>query len=158
MGKIKLYLDDVRTPVDSSWVIARDYDEFVKEVTNHGLDNIELISLDHDLGDSAMTEYYNNVRDNFQLNYENIHEKTGYDCCKFLVNHSMDTNKPLPLVRVHSANPVGSHNMMGYINNYLKNCRLPLTCVSQEIEFTIDDDIFLSPEVRQAKWGKTKNK
>lgn len=156
MEKIKLYLDDVRTPVDTSWVIARNYEEFVKEVTDHGLDNIELISLDHDLGDSAMTEYYNNVRDNFQLNYDNIYEKTGYDCCKFLVNHSMDTNKPLPLVRVHSANPVGSHNMMGYINNYLKNCRLPLTCVSKEIEFTIDDDVFLSPEVRQAKWGKSK--
>jgi hypothetical protein len=156
MGKIKLYLDDVRTPVDKDWVMARDYDAFVSNILYYGLENIDLISLDHDLGDSAMTEYYNNVRDNFKLDYNNINEKTGLDCCKFLVNHSMDTNIPIPLVRVHSANPIGSANMIGYINNYLKNCRLPLTCVSQEIEFTIDDDLFLSPEVRQAKWGKTK--
>jgi hypothetical protein len=156
MEKIKLYLDDVRTPVDKDWVMARDYDAFVSNILYYGLENIDLISLDHDLGDSAMTEYYNNVRDNFKLDYNNINEKTGLDCCKFLVNHSMDTNIPIPLVRVHSANPIGSANMIGYINNYLKNCRLPLTCESKEIEFTIDDDLFLSPEVRQAKWGKTK--
>ena len=31
------------------------------KVEEVGIDNIELISLDHDLGDSAMNEYYNNV-------------------------------------------------------------------------------------------------
>jgi hypothetical protein len=156
MEKIKLYLDDVRTPIASDWVVVRNYEEFVSSILYYGLENIDLISLDHDLGDGAMTEYYTNVKDNYQLNYENIYEKTGLDCCKFLVNHSMDNNKPLPLVRVHSANPIGSHNMMGYINNYLKNCRLPLTCEHKTIEFTIDEDLILSPEARKAKWGRTK--
>ncbi len=32
----------------------------------------KIISLDHDLGDSAMNEYYNNVSPNFKLDYDNI--------------------------------------------------------------------------------------
>ena len=82
----KIYLDDVRTPIDDEWEIARDYDQFVEVIQRIGLDNIEVISLDHDLGESAMIEYYNNVKDNYKLEYDNIEEKTGYDCCKFLVN------------------------------------------------------------------------
>lgn len=152
--KIKIYLDDVRTPVDDSWEVARDYDAFVSKILYYGLDNIELISLDHDLGDSAMVEYYNNVKHNYKLDYDNIQEKTGYDCCKFLVSHSMDRNIPLPLVYVHSANPIGSANMMGYINNYLMNRRLPQTCVRVNIEHTIEEHLMLSPEARHAKWSK----
>lgn len=154
---IRIYLDDVRTPVDTSWVVVRNYEEFVNEVTQHGLENIELISLDHDLGDGAMVEYYTNVKNNYQLDYENIPEKTGMDCCKFLVNLSMDTNIPLPKITVHSANPVGSHNMMGYIDNYLMNRNLPQTCERVRIEHTIDEHLMLSPEVRKAKWDRSKN-
>ena len=65
--KYKIYLDDVRTPTDSSWVVVRNYDEFVNKVTEIGLENIELISLDHDLGDSAMKEWHtNDFRDEFE--------------------------------------------------------------------------------------------
>lgn len=120
----------------------------------YGMENIELISLDHDLGDTAMVEYYNNVKHNYKLVYDNIKEKTGYDCCKFLVNHSMDTKIPLPLVYVHSANPIGSANMMGYINNYLMNTRLPQTCVRVTIPHTIEEHLQLSPEAREAKWKR----
>jgi hypothetical protein len=154
--KVKIYLDDVRTPVEDSWEVARNYDEFVSKVLHHGLTNVELISLDHDLGDTAMVEYYTNVKHNYKLEYENIREKTGYDCCKWLVNHSLDENTPLPLIYVHSANPIGSSNMMGYINNYLMNCRLPQTCIRVNIEHTIDEHLMLSPEVREAKWDRTK--
>jgi len=28
--KYRIYLDDVRTPVDPSWVVVRSYDEFEK--------------------------------------------------------------------------------------------------------------------------------
>jgi hypothetical protein len=45
--------------------------------------------------------------------------------------------------------------MMGYINNYLKNCRLPQTCISVKIEHTIDEPLMLSPEARKAKWDKS---
>jgi hypothetical protein len=152
--KIRLYLDDVRTPLQEDWVVVRNYDEFVSKIHFHGLENFEVISLDHDLGDSAMFEYYNNVKDNYQLDYTNITEKTGYDCCKFLVSESMSKNIPLPQIYVHSANPIGSANMMGYINNYFMNCRLPQTCIRVTIQHTISEEFHLSPELREKKWKR----
>jgi hypothetical protein len=103
----------------------------------NGLENYETISLDHDLGDTAMNEYYNNVHPNYTLDYNNITEKTGLDCCKFLVAESMNTKVPLPQIYVHSANPIGSGNMMGYINNYFMNGRMPQTCIRIKVEHTI---------------------
>jgi hypothetical protein len=155
--KKRIYLDDVRTPVQDDWIIVRNYDEFVSQVRLHGLENIETISLDHDLGDSAMFEYYNNVKDNYELNYSNITEKTGYDCCKFLVSESMNKNVPLPQIYVHSANPIGAANMIGYINNYFKNCKSPQVCVQVNIPHTISDEFHLSPELREKKWKRSKN-
>jgi len=144
--KIRLYLDDVRTPKNPNnewvdgideWQVVRNYDEFIAHIRLNGLENYEVISLDHDLGDSAMKEYYNNVHPNYTLDYNNIVEKTGYDCAKWLVAESMTKNVPLPQIYVHSANPIGSANIMGYINNYLMNCRLPQTCIRVKIEHTI---------------------
>ena len=135
--KISLYLDDVRTPVDGSWVVVRNYDEFVAHIRMNGLENYEVISLDHDLGDTAMNEYYNNVHPNYTLDYNNIKEKTGLDCAKWLVAESMNKNIPLPQIYTHSANPIGSANIMGYIKNYFMNCRLPQTCVRVKIEHKI---------------------
>ena len=132
-----LYLDDVRTPKDETWEVVRSYDEFVAHIRMNGLENYEVISLDHDLGDTAMQEYYNNVHPNYTLDYNNITEKTGLDCAKFLVAQSMNTKIPLPQIYVHSANPIGSGNMMGYINNYFMNCRLPQSCIRVKIEHTI---------------------
>jgi len=152
--KKRVYLDDVRTPVDPEWIVARDYDEFAGIITLLGLENIEVISLDHDLGDTAMEEYYSNVRPNYTLDYDHIKEKTGLDCCKFLIAQSLATGKPLPTVYVHSANPIGCGNMMGHINNYYKNCRQPEVCVRVNIEHTIDPELLMSLEERQAKWKK----
>jgi hypothetical protein len=135
--KIRLYLDDVRTPKDADWKVVKSYDELVAHIKMNGLENYEVISLDHDLGDTAMNEYYNNVHPNYTLDYNNITEKTGLDCAKFLVAESMNTKIPLPQIYVHSANPIGSANIMGYVNNYFMNCRLPQTCVRVKIEHTI---------------------
>lgn len=154
--KMRLYLDDVRTPVNEDWIVARNYDEFVSIIKLRGLENFEVISLDHDLGETAMVEYYTNVKNNYLLEYNNILEKTGYDAAKFLVAQSMNSNIPLPQIYVHSANPIGSANMMGYINNYLKNCRLPQTCIRVQIEHTIDESHQIPEEVRKAKWDRTK--
>lgn len=154
--KIWLYLDDVRTPKDERWEVVRNYDEFKSHILLNGLENYEVISLDHDLGDESMYEYYTNVKNNFTLNYDNIvNEKTGMDCAKFLVSKSMEKNIPLPQIYIHSANPIGSANMMGYINNYFMNCRLPQTCVRVQIEHTIDESHMLSPELRKAKWDRS---
>jgi hypothetical protein len=137
MEKVSIYLDDIRTPNDERWIICRDYDEFVNRVNEIGLDNIETISLDHDLGETAIREYFKNVTNNYILNYENIHEKTGYDCSKWLVEKSIETGINLPTILTHSANPIGSANIMGYINNYLKNKRLPQNCVRVQIPHTV---------------------
>jgi hypothetical protein len=149
---MKIYLDDVRTPKDKDWMVVRNYHEFVNLVQKLGLKNIGTISLDHDLGDSAMTEYHTNVSPNFKLNYENITEKTGYDAAKFLVDEYYTQNperlemnyfdrkkEPLdfPIVLTHSANPIGSANIMGYINNFWMNEGKPQTCVRTQIPHTV---------------------
>ena len=134
---LKIYLDDVRTPVDKeSWMVVRNYDEFVDRITKIGLKNIEVISLDHDLGDTAMAEWHKNVYHNYTLNYDNIQEKTGYDCAKWLVERWMD-GQPVVDVYTHSANAIGSANIMGYINNYRHINHLPQNCVRDKIEHTV---------------------
>lgn len=149
---MRIYLDDVRTPVENDWIVVRSYQEFVDAIKLHGLSNIKTISLDHDLGDSAMSEYFTNVSPNYTLNYDNIKEKTGYDCAKFLINHFYDLNPnrldmrrfdkrnfpvKFPTVYVHSANPIGSANIMGYINNFLMNEVQPQNCVRVTIAHTV---------------------
>ena len=152
MEKVKIYLDDLRTPVDKDWLVVRNFHEFVNLVNKVGLTNISLISLDHDLGDTAMQEYFNNVSKNYKLDYDNIEEKTGYDAAKWMVNEFYDkypkrltmsrfdkkqTPVRFPEVVVHSANPIGSANIMGYINNFLMNEGQEQTCVRVKIEHTV---------------------
>lgn len=132
----KIYLDDVRTPIDPTWIVVRSYDEFVTKVNEIGLENIGAISLDHDLGDSAMKEWHRNVYHNYKLDYNNITEKTGYDCAKWLVEQWMN-GKPVVDVYTHSANAIGSANIMGYINNYRHVNKLPQNCVRVQIDHTV---------------------
>jgi hypothetical protein len=134
--KQKIYLDDVRTPVNTEWVVVRSYDEFVEKVTEIGLENIEVISLDHDLGDTAMNEYFNNVSPNYTLDYTHITEKTGMDCAKWLVERWMD-GEPVVKVKVHSANAIGSANICGLIWNYRQINRLPQEEMRWVIPFTV---------------------
>jgi len=148
---MRVYLDDVRTPVEKDWVVVRSYDEFVQKVLELGFENISTISLDHDLGPSAMKEYFQNVSPNYNLDYNNITEKTGYDCAKWLIEHFYDKNPHLlelsrlvkkkkitfPNVYTHSANPIGSANIMGYINNFLMNENQEQNCVRVKIAHTV---------------------
>jgi hypothetical protein len=142
-----IYLDDIRTPAQiegREWIVVRNFYEFVDKIEEIGLDGIDGISFDHDLGPQAMAEYYKNVMPNYSLDYSNIDELTGYHACKWLVDHYYEKN-PLrlemerkekkeasfsfPVLTVHSANPVGSANIMGYLNNFLKNEAQPQSCV-----------------------------
>ena len=126
MKKSKLYLDDVRTTIQDDWIVVRTFEEFVEKVNEIGLDGFSAISLDHDLGEGAMRELFNSP--NGVINYDNIHEKTGMDAAKYLVELSMDSGIPLPQICVHSFNPNGGDNIKSYINNYLRVCDLPETC------------------------------
>ena len=145
MKMYRIYLDDIITPKSPNnewiegveeWTVVRSYDEFVQKVNSVGLENIEIISLDHDLGDTAMNECLYGVTKNYSINYDNITEKTGYDCAKWLVSQWMD-GKPVVRVVTHSANAIGSANIMGYVNNYLHLNRLPQNCVRVQIEHTV---------------------
>jgi len=76
-----------------------------------------------------------------------------------LVAESMNTKIPLPTIYVHSANPIGAANIIGYVNNYLKNCKLPEVCVKVNIEHTFTQE--LSEQERNDRWNmmkKYKNK
>ena len=133
----KLFLDDVRIPKDAiglvpdkynqfyfsnDWDVVRNYDEFVQYIELNGVP--KFVSFDHDLGDTAMDEYFRNVATNGTLDYDNIEEKTGLDCAKFLVEYCADKNQPLPEYLVHSANPVGKRNIEGFLENAKKHLTL----------------------------------
>lgn len=134
MNKKRIYLDDLRTPIDGDWIIVRSFQEFVDKITEIGINNISTISLDHDLGDTAMNEYFTNVKYNYKIDYNNIKEKTGLDCAKWLIDHYLETKTDdgqfeFPTVYTHSANPIGAANIMGYVNNFLMNMGEQQTCV-----------------------------
>lgn len=138
--KYKVYLDDERTPNDDKWIVVRNYGQFIKKISELGLENIGVISFDHDLGDTAIEEFYNNVMNRGVLDYDNIQEKTGYDAAKWLVGYYMDNfTSPFPQVYVHSANPIGASNIIGYINGFLKHMDKKQTAMLKVEPFTVKD-------------------
>jgi hypothetical protein len=155
-NKLWLYLDDVRIPKTDSWEVVRNYDEFVAHIKMNGLESYEVISLDHDLGEGAMVEYYTNVKPNYELDYKRIPEKTGMDCARYLVAEAMNKKIPLPTIYVHSANPIGAANIIGYVNNYFRNNKLPEVCIKVNIEHTYTEE--LPAEERERRYNIMKNK
>lgn len=105
----KLFLDDCRSAPDSTWIVVRNYDQFVAFIEKHGVPDV--ISFDHDLG----AEHYPKCTADLEkeIDYSKYTEKTGYDCAKWLVaNYSL----PESCV-VHSMNPVGSKNIKFVLEN-----------------------------------------
>jgi hypothetical protein len=135
--KHRIYLDDIRTPIENDWIVVRSYNEFVDKINEVGLDNIELISLDHDLDETAMREWHNHTFDNYTINYERIDEPTGLHCAMKLIEMWDITGKVVDVV-VHSANAIGSGNIMGVINHYRHKNRLPQNCIRVQIPHTIE--------------------
>ena len=119
-----LFLDDVRNPEDAfwymhlpiynqlKWEVVRSYDEFVKIIEEKGLPMT--LSIDHDLADF----HYKTMNHGDTINYDNLTEKTGYDCAKWLVDYCVDNKLTLPKdIYIHSMNPVGRKNIqMLFIN------------------------------------------
>jgi len=131
---ISIYLDDQRNPTESpsdnsEWIVVRNYKEFIEVIEREGLENVEIISLDHDLDYSATLHFVNEVRNTYTIDYSKIEKETGFDAAKWLIEHSKSTGVPLPQCYVHSANPIGCGNITGYINLYLKLCKRPETCI-----------------------------
>lgn len=119
---MKIFLDDIREPsdcakymharigklnpiyLDSDWHIVRDYSEFVRAIIEYA-PNITHVSFDHDLAD----EHYNIDTWKSQDDYK---EKTGYECARFLKDHYKLHGWTLPVMFVHSMNPVGTQNII----------------------------------------------
>ena len=104
-----LFLDDNRDPNKflndtKTWVIARNYNQFVNMITKQGLP--DLISFDHDLCDVD------------QGKVEDFKEKTGYDCAKWLIEYCMKTNQSLPKWQIHTFNPAGMINIYDILSTY----------------------------------------
>lgn len=94
---MKLFLDDIRNPPDSSWEVVRSYSEFVEWVQANGLP--DQISFDHDLG--LEEDQPSRTRD-------------GYDACKWMLE-----NYGIPeAVTVHSKNPVGKKRIEDLVSFY----------------------------------------
>ncbi len=116
---MKVFLDDYRNPQDcvtymhkrigalnpiylDSWVTVRNYDQFVNLVQGN-IDDITHVSFDHDLAD----EHY--ISDTWQFSDAGIYsEKTGYDCALWMKQFYEETKTDLPVIFVHSMNPVGT--------------------------------------------------
>lgn len=98
----RIFIDDLREcKYNTPCTVIRTFDDLVAHVKQHGLP--QFISFDHDLAD--FDEYGN--------------ERTGYDVAKFLVEYMIDNNIQVRFdYVVHSANPVGKHNIESYLENY----------------------------------------
>lgn len=124
----KIFLDDIRIPLDAfyytryeiynklNWSIVRSFNEFI-EFIEKNIDDISLISYDHDLG----FETYNKCNVVSIIDYDTLTEKTGYDCAKWLCDYCIDNNKKLPDFIVHSMNPIGKKSIETYLQNFLKH-------------------------------------
>lgn len=136
---MKLFLDDYRSPDDclkymykrvgannliyndQDWIVVRNYPEFVELIERTKLEDIELISFDHDLADE---HYHKNMQEG-KINYSGEsfnkdYNKTGYHCAKWLINYCLKNKLPLPQTVVHSMNPVGTENIERLIANSRK--------------------------------------
>jgi hypothetical protein len=124
-----LFLDDFRNPQDAfaytkdtdflklPWIVVKSYDEFVAkilELYNEG-HFPRMIAFDHDLAD----DHYNHLSG--EIPYEEMKEKTGMHCARWLVDFCMDRNLSLPDFKVHSQNPAGKANIMGFLTNFQKH-------------------------------------
>lgn len=126
---MRIFVDDVRNPQDclgymhtrigalnpiylEEWVIVKNYKQFITAILDCHKSEIEIthISFDHDLADVI----YNNEK---QQEIVVWHEKTGYDCAKFLKEFYEDNNKELPVMFVHSQNPIGTKNIINLFKN-----------------------------------------
>lgn len=124
-----LFLDDLRNPEDcfgytkqpaylmEDWLIVRDYDEFVRTIKELGIPKV--ISLDHDLADFHYKE--ENQKTLTDEVYDNMGEKTGYHCAKWLCDYCVDNKVGIPkAILVHSMNVVGAENIRSLFMTFIK--------------------------------------
>lgn len=95
---MKIYLDDIRNPPDSSWLVVRSVEAFKKRILSAPIPITDL-SFDHDLGDKV---------------------PDGYDATKWFVELAMDNEEiaqNLKMVIAHSDNTPGRENIAAYFES-----------------------------------------
>ncbi len=100
------------------WTIVRNYDDFVATIQKQGVP--AMVSFDHDLGDSAYEEFHRAASTDKTIRYENINEKTGYDCAKWLAQYCVDRGIDIPLYYIHTLNHMGHLNIRSILENAKK--------------------------------------
>lgn len=110
MPATKLFVDDLRNPYGDGWKVARTFEEATQVLLN---EEVEIVSLDHDLGEDT---------------------KTGYDLVKWMVE-----NLPFwpTVVIIHTSNPVGRDNMSACIKRYAPKCTLLLHNYTADARYPI---------------------
>lgn len=107
---LRIYLDDMRglppeCSRDEGWIILRDGESLIGLIESVGLERIVEISFDHDLGSPRYLD--------------------GYQTILWLERHVRDNGYwYIPIMHVHSANPVGAMNIrcvIERIENYANN-------------------------------------
>lgn len=129
---MKIFLDDVRDPIDCAkymhkrigkdnfiylekdWVIVKNYYEFMTTINQAMQDNVKIthISFDHDLADEHYDPSMMVSDEDYNALYETFEERTGYDCAKWLKEWYKEYNLELPIMYVHSMNPIGTQNII----------------------------------------------
>ena len=90
---MKLWLDDVREPLNKSWHWVKTGEEAI-ELLKQGM--VDSISFDHDLGEEGIS---------------------GYDVAKWIEEMAAHGGMDRLVWRIHSANPVGQKNIQAAMNS-----------------------------------------
>lgn len=128
---MKIFLDDVRIPedcakymhtrigpenlmyLDKDWVIAKDHSQFIELVEDCYLSGIPVthVSFDHDLADEHYDPSMMVSDEDYNSLYETFKERTGKECAEFLKEYYKERKLSLPIIFVHTMNPVGKINI-----------------------------------------------
>ena len=125
---MKIFLDDIRNPQDcvnymhkrigalnpiylEKWVVVRNYEQFVDIIANN-INIITHVSFDHDLGEDVAQKLVESGLTKRQARKRKKEVLSGYDCAKWMKNFYIIKNKQLPVMFVHSMNPVGTENII----------------------------------------------
>ncbi len=152
------------------WTIVRTYNDFVDIINQRGLP--VRISFDHDLGDDAYKEYFRAQATKTSINYNNINERTGYDCALFIANYCINHEVNIPEYYVHSLNGPGKMNIVSVLESAKKSMKQPYQHViilvgapgsgkstwSKEIEKANSNNLIrICPDEFRAKLGTGEN-
>lgn len=110
--KLNIFLDDERNPTyikkelgnlfPKDWIIIRNYNDF-KDIIDNKINDIDLISFDHDIA-----------------SFVNGEEFTGKSAVDYLINKCIELGIDLPNWYIHTNNPSGELNIMSSLKTYYK--------------------------------------